>query len=834
LELHEPLCDPEGDEAPTIVMPDEPELMFKDISQGVRFPYVIYGDFECYIEDNQHVPSGFSYKVVTTTKDEFWPTEKFTGLNASTEFVKSIEKTGETIIGKMKLIKEIEWNDDLRELFEEETMCHICKKELGEDRVRDHDHISGEYRGAAHNKCNINFRKKLFVPCIFHGGKNYDFHIIVKALEAIPGCKVEVLAINMEKFISFSVGNIRFLDSYQFMNSSLAKLVENLPKDRLIHTQQYLNHHYGSSDGLELLTRKGVFPYSYFTSMDILELTQLPPQAAFKNDLTARDISNDDYQHAQKVWNHFEMTTFRQYHDLYLDTDVHLLADVFECFRDLCLDTYQLDPPHFYTAPGLAWQAALKYTDIKLELFTDQEKYEFIENAIRGGVTMTCHRLATANNPLVPNYDPEEENSYIIYLDANNLYGWAMSQPLPTGSFKFMDAEEIANVDFTSIPDDNETGYILEVDMEYPVHLHKDHSDFPLAPEPLTITEDMLSPYASKLAQKVKCTTGGTKLTPNLMNKCNYVLHYRNLKLYHKLGMKITKIHNAMSFLQSPWLKPYIELNTNMRSKAKNAFEKDYFKLMNNAVFGKTLEQVRKHRDFHIVTNEKQARKLVNKPEFKDYVILGNNVVLIEMKRRKIKLNKPVYTGFSILDISKTLMYEFHYDFIKAKYDDKAKLCYTDTDSFIYWIKTEDLYKDMLQHSDLFDFSDYPEHHELYSTKNKKVIGKMKCETRGEPIEQFVGLRAKMYSIRTATSEHKKAKGVQISAVEDRITHDDYVQTIVNSSNTSVDVCSIRSFEHKIQTYPQRKVALSAFEDKRFLLQNGISSLPYGHKDINK
>ena len=193
---------------------------------------------------------------------------------------------------------------------------------------------------------------------------------------------------------------------------------------------------------------------------------------------------------------------------------------------------------------------------------------------------MVSHRHAIANNPQMENYDPEQPTSFLQYLDANNLYGWAMSQPMPTGGFQWIDYTD----QILETPADADHGFILEVDLDYPTSLHQKHNDYPLAPEKLTITKDQMSPYQQKLIDELGVSMSCEKLVPNLQPKIRYVLHYRNLQLYLKLGMKLEKVHKVLSFHQTPWMAPYIAKNTELRKLAKNDFEKDFFKLMNNAV----------------------------------------------------------------------------------------------------------------------------------------------------------------------------------------------------------------------------------------------------------
>ncbi len=240
----------------------------------------------------------------------------------------------------------------------------------------------------------------------------------------------------------------------------------------------------------------------------------------------------------------------------------------------------------------------------------------------------------------------------------------------------------------------------------------------------------------------------GKKLCPNLMDKKEYAVHYRTLQYYVSKGMEITKIHMVMEFDQSPWLEPYINFNTEMRKKAKNEFEKDFFKLMNNSVYGKTMENVRNYTDVKLIklkedwTSERAVIKNIANPRCRDFRAFNENLCAVHLGKEKVVLNKPIFVGSAVLDLSKLWMYQYWYDYVKAEYGEKASLLYTDTDSLVYEVETEDLYTDMGKRADLFDFSNYSKDHPLYNTMNKGVIGKFKDECAGIPMREFIGLRA--------------------------------------------------------------------------------------------
>lgn len=406
--------------------------------------------------------------------------------------------------------------------------------------------------------------------------------------------------------------------------------------------------------------------------------------------------------------------------------------------------------------------------------------FQFIEKGMRGGVSYIAHRYGKANNKYMSDYDPKQPCKHIIYLDANNLYGYAMSQYLPTGNFKWLSQKKMDKLNLAEYAKDSEKGLILEVDLDYPKQLHDLHNSYPLAPEQIKVQKNMLSNYCKQIAEKYNISTGlAAKLIPTLNKKERYVLHYRNLQLYIDLRLKVSKIHRALKFDQSPWLKKYIDYNTQKRKYAKNAFEKDFFKLLNNAVFGKTMENLRKRVDVKLVTNEKQLNNVTSKPTYVSSKIFNENLVAVHKIKEQLTLNRPAYIGMCILDLSKTLMYDFHYNYIKKRYGSKAQLLFTDTDSLCYEIETDDIYEDLWQDKHIFDNSDYPKASKFFDISNKKVIGKFKDEAASTPITEFVGLRSKMYSyIKENKNGNKTAKGIKKNIINNELKHINYKDTI--------------------------------------------------------
>ena len=826
-------------------------LKFKNFHHSERAPFAIYADFESLIKNidtcdpdpnksytkkyQKHEPTSFNYYIISSYESVYesrvrgYTKTKKEDPDAMDVFIKWLEDDVKDI-ANIKPKKMVFTEEDEKQ-FNKASDCWICGEELGNDRVRDHCHYTGSYRGPAHNSCNLKYRKPESVSVFFHNLSGYDSHLFIKKLGSSDKKEnIDCIPNNEEKYISFSknikVGQytnkkgevkdktfkIVFKDSLKFMSSSLGALVNNLPKDGFKNISKYY-----TPEEVELIKQKGFYPYEYMDKEEKFNITKLPPREAFYSKLTGRGISEKDYKHAWNVWYTFKMKTFKDYHELYNETDVLLLADVFENFRDLCLKVYGLDPVYYFTAPGLAWDACLKMTNIQLELLSDPHMLSMFEKGIRGGISMISNRYGEANNKYMgKGFNRNKLIKYLMYLDANNLYGRAMSMKLPTHGFKWLtsgEMEKLFNNQVIQIWE--KTPCILEVDLEYPKNLHDLHNDYPFCPE------------------RVECKNRVEKLIPNLRDKTKYVIHYKNLIQCLKAGMKLKKIHRGIKFIESEWMRSYIEMNTKLRTKAKNNFEKDFFKLMNNSVFGKTMENIRNRVNVKLVNNKEKLKKLIAKPNFRSRKIFSENLISVHMKKTSLLMNKPVYLGMCILDLSKTIMYDFHYNYIKPKYGDKAKLLFTDTDSLMYEIETEDFFKDISEDvKDRFDTSDYPENHPsgIPTGINKKVLGMFKDEAAGKIIKEFVGLRAKLYSYKMDKGEEsKKCKGIKRQVVESSISHEDYKTCLRTGKEQLRKQNILRSYEHEVYTEEVNKVALSALDNKRYILGDGVHTLAWGH-----
>lgn len=427
-----------------------------------------------------------------------------------------------------------------------------------------------------------------------------------------------------------------------------------------------------------------------------------------------------------------------------------------------------------------------------------------------------------------------------------------MSQPLPISDFKWIDdIEKISSCDIMNLLDDAETGYIFEVDLHYPQHLHNLHNDFPFCAEKRPLPDEVFNMIGVK-RNKID------KLLLTLYDKEKYVIHYRMLKLALQHGLILKKVHRALKFKQSCWLKKYVDLNIELRKNAKNEFEKAFFKLLINAVFGKTMENLRLRVDIKLVNKwgggKNGAGMLIARPNFKQCKIFDEEFVAIELSQTCITMNKPIVIGMSILDVSKLTMYKFMYDFLKPKYGEKCALAYTDTDSFILHLQKTNFYNEIKENSAMFDTSDFSIGNRFnIEPKNKKIPGIFKDELNGKIVLEFVGLRAKCYAIEALNEKKtlvdldkkkkklrktmviKRSKGVKMSVVQQKLKFSDYVDCILGNCKVNEQTQNtLRSIKHNVYSIKQSKVALNPDDDKRYIIKpDCINTLAWGHYAID-
>lgn len=727
-------------------------------------------------------------------------------------------------------IRSMKLNDLEIENFNNSNNCHICEKEFDnkQKKVKDHDHLTGKFLGAAHNNCNLVRKEKQFFPVFCHNSKNYDLHFILNEIGKNPSRFKEIsgLADNTEKFKVFKLNSFKFLDSAAFLPLSLQTLADDLSKDinhnySFIKQMNFFNKNdLNFAEKMKNLLKKGIFPYEYMTDLNKLNENSLPPLKEFFSKVSNSIPSQEDYNFALNFFKLFNCETMKDYAELYCKIDTILLVEIIWKFRNEILSDSSLDICNYISLPQLSMDMFLKRTNIEIELLTDSDMLNFIQNSIRGGMSFINQRHVITN---------EEES--MIYIDANNLYGWAMEQNLPLNNYKWEHESNFDKIDWYNIDTEGEKGYILEVDLDYPENLHIAHNSFPLAPEQLDISYDMLSPYAKKCHDEL---WGGEKykakkLTATFNQKIKYAVHFSNLKTYLKLGLKIKKIHRILSFNQAKFVKPHTEYCTNRRINSVSSLQGTIYKLLSNSLFGKFIENVREHINCYFLTNEKKFIKRISNIHFQSFKIINENLVIVFQKKPKVILNKAYPIGFTILEKSKDFMYNFYYNSI-VPFFEKTRINFSDTDSFCISINNKNpinIIKSQI------DFSNYPKNHPNFSLINKNKLGFFKDELEGKQLTEFIGIRSKTYAMKIEKMEnYQKMKGIS-KGYKKTVSFENYKECINNIKAVKVNQFQIQSKNHIINTMSVNKIAFSSFDDKRYLLC-AIHSVPYGSQLIKK
>ena len=411
---------------------------------------------------------------------------------------------------------------------------------------------------------------------------------------------------------------------------------------------------------------------------------------------------------------------------------------------------------------------------------------------------------------------------------------------LPYKQFKWMTSEDIFHMDWKKIDTETNEGYILEVDLSYPSKYHKSHSDFPLAPENQIITSTDLSPSMREVLYQLenKDRYQDKKLVATFKNRVRYVVHFKNLKLYLQLGMKLDKVHRVLKFKQKSFIAPFIEKCTHLRQMATTKFEQDQFKKVANCVYGKTIQNTRNYIKVRLHSKVKSLLASVSCASFKNFSIIGKNLVQTNHSLGLIKHDRPIYVGFSILELSKHFMYDFYYNVLTKNLKCKLELGMSDTDSLLFKTDNSEIFRKHIQNH--MDYSNYPLEHPRYSPLNKSKLGFFKDELGGRQVcEEFVGLKSKCYSLllrdldSNILNEKKVCKGLGRVAINNRLKFRHYKSCLFKGIPRRYDFNVIRSKKHQISTVRIKKKAISHFDSKRWIHSCGVHSDPYGSVHIN-
>ena len=751
----------------------------------------------------------------------------------------------------------------------EEGKVYVDALILKGPKVKDHCRWTSKYRGIAHSLCNSLYRERgntIKTSVFFHNGTRYDNHCVLQNLFKFMEenehsfDNPKVIAKTLESFMQINLGkNTVIKDSMNFLGSSLDKLVKNLKDEgrQKGNMREVFKHTYSYFDDLrtkipslteedfDLLTRKNVYCYDYMTDLSKCDEPCLPPIDKFYSRLTGESISNDDYHHAKNVFERFLCKDLGDYTDLYVLTDTLLLSDVIEGFRTKTYNNFKLDPVYYTSTPSLSLDCALKYTKSEFDILDTEAKSNFVDESIIGGYSAAHSCYALSNNRLIPHkYDEKKKDSYIVYLDANNLYGCGLRGLLPYKDLILLTAEEAEKFNdeefIKNLSDTSPEGYFIKCDVDYPEELHNNlaHITLPFLPEHIEIDGSMLSEYQRATSGDLSTKIGGKKVVTSFFNKRNINLHYVNLKQALAHGLKLRKVHSVMKFQQGYVLRKYVDLCTEMRKKSSNDFDKNFWKLCINSLFGKSCENLRKRRDIRIVSSTQDFMSYVRKPLFENGKVYDDHkFVGVELRKETICLDKPRYVGSAVLNLSKVIMYQFHHDYMMQEFPE-SELIFTDTDSLCYLVRSDRNVYDVLKKSSFMDFSNFPQTSSYYDDDLFLVPGKFKDECSGLPIIECIALRSKMYSMEIYklgenTDNKKVAKGITRAYQKKYISHSDYKDCLETTNVKKCHQTNLTVRDHEIYTTEFSKNGLSAWNDKRLIYRDQSSKkffcIPLGH-----
>lgn len=855
LAFHDLMCTIRDKNLRPVTFPDKPfQISWKaeDNFKLTQIPTYLVADFECVLDKidevkgekthliHRHLPC--AWVIVVQTIYPFAPFNRvYRRIGENPE--DTMESFCETLLDISKQVKAFmdrlipmhELTQKQKTDYENERHCYICGDPLdvkgrpAKAKVRDHDHSTGKYLGAACSECNLKRQaRRYFLPLIFHNAKGYDMHPLLKEItKQRYACTFEGIPNSSEKFLTLTIippyqfyKPIKILDSMQFMPGSLSSLVENQKKELKAMTESFpqfsrffFNQGY-SYQQAQMLLKKNEFPYEWLDSFGKISrpISELPLK-----DRTIVDTLG--------------IKTVAEYLDIYLCCDGTQLADCFEAYCQHIRETHKVEPKFFLGGPSTSYAAMLymmRDSPVKPVALSDANMVGFFQSMVRGGQAYICTRYCQAR----PGYR-------IVYLDATNLYGYAMCQNLPTHDFQWMPIAELEL--FKKDP----CLYINELlqkgeccaimgDFHIPREIHRMTWDYPFMPEKARVPEEWLSDTQRWLNEQAGATHNAKQeyLLQTMLDKKDYFVYGEILAFYLSHGVEMTEVVCGIKFKVSKWLEPYIMLNTRLRDECRAKGQTvgvTVFKGMNNVIFGKNMQNDFKLTTLKIVNNIKDAIKTQSLPGFVRNVFCSDRITIADVKHEEIYFNKPIYLGGTITELAKLHMYQFYYDMVIPHWGrENVKLLMTDTDSLMLEIKTDDFWKDV----EVFNRANNGWIQAEGNPRNNQ-LGVFKSETGNDPIVEFVGLRAKMYSYITESDqmEHMKAKGIPKAALE-QYSQEDFVQVLDGGQATTVSMQSIRSYQHQLFTVEMFKRGLSCNDVKRWICPNNIDTQPYGYNPI--
>ena len=785
----------------------------------------------------------YHYKIMDLRKNEVVADELGTGPGCVDQLLTSISNKWENIL-KSHSSYPLHMTQVDEDNFQRAKKCEVCETKFSNSviKVRHHFHYKekNNYAGALCNRCNLAFKDKIkYLPVLVHN-LTYDMTLILK--QASSHFQIDV---NKKQGINFYSGQykkIKFMDSLNMIKGSLSALAREHIKNKgsLRYTKNTISHLSQEAQSLLIDSGKQYLPYEYLDSMDKLNETSLPAKSEFYSSLTESGITDEEYAHVIKVWDSTGCETLMDYLKLYLRLDVALLADVYLQWRQTLLELFDLDCLYFLTLASYAIEAFYYKTKVKLDCISDENLYQTINRNIRGGFCSVGKRHVKANNrDINPNFKVgEDKSNYLLYIDFNSLYPTCMSKyKLPMGDFREMNGpelEEFLKQDLSQIDTDGDTGYFIHCDtLPISPHIIEKTDSFPLCMSKKDIKNDDLSTHSRRLLRRCnrKLPKPNKKLVAHHLAMKDHLISLPLLQFLLQKGLEIKEIHRVYSFRQGDYLKEFIDNNIEKRSQATNPFIKNALKLINNAIYGRSLlNPLNYATNTKVCQTEASMIKSFSKPTFKKVDIISPSRSLVTYNKAEVLVNSPIYIGFSILDYAKLTMYKFWYDVLVKEYGDRVTFVYSDTDSFVISLESDDIANEIKGPlADHLDLSNFPPNHPLYNDKYKGHLGKLKIETAADYMSEFVALRPKMYSFLTSKSQvnHNTLKGIP-NHIRQKLTLEQYKECLYENIPVHSVIHNLRFYNHDMSVIRNNKLTLSSFEDKRFY-DDSTKSYGYGH-----
>ena len=786
------------------------------------------------------------FNIINLKENKTVVERSFFGGDCIDNFLKSFQESWDNI-RKSQDNFPIHWSARKKRLHAQAQKCSNCQVTFDKSKSRkkhahhDHSKEKDNYLSALCSQCNLSFQNRLKTLVVLIHNLSYDWSLILR--QASPDLEFKLNKRQGFKYYSGQFRDLKFVDSLNMLKGSLGSLADEHIKNggSLTYTKASLSNLPVEGQNLLLSTGKQFLPYEYLSSLDKLEETSLPPKEAFYSSLSDRHITDEDYSHALKVWDACQCATILDYLKIYLNMDVALLADIYLQWRQTLLELFDLDCLYFLTLASYAFDAFFWKTKTSLDCLSDENLFQLIYRNIRGGFCSVGKRYVKAvNKHTCPDFQPGQKSNYILYVDFNSLYPTTMSQfKLPQGDFKELSLQEkqsFLRQDICSMDTQGDYGYFLHIDtLPVPPELARKTDSFPLCLSKLDIKSTDLSPHSRNLLDQLglKLPSKNKKLVAHHLGVKDYLISLPLLQFLLGKGLKIDKVHRIYKFKQSHFLKDFIDQNIRKRAQETNPFIKNALKLINNAIYGRTLlNQLNYSTDTKVCTENIPLVKSFSKPTFHSVNFVSPHRALVTYNKSSVLADSPLFVGFSVLDHAKLLTYRFWYDVLLATYGDRVEFIYSDTDSFIFNLETDDIDREIQGPlAPYLDLSNFPPSHHLYSNTCKGHLGKLKIETQQHHITEFVGLKPKMYSFRTTADNkpHNTLKGIPHYRRKD-LTFDQYLSCLFQHTVVKTDLARLQFQRQNMTLLQQTKIALSSFEDKRYYLDN-LTSLGYGHPD---